>query len=91
MRWPDGRCRAAAARGFGEAGTPFEQEKDPLIKRETLELVRAYYKIRESPRAQAHLRDGQGRGRRQPCRGAGRPQGPLSAEGRGSWAQGTAL
>lgn len=34
--------------GFGEAGTPFEQEKDPLIKRETLELVRAYYKIGES-------------------------------------------
>ena len=29
--------------GFGEAAT----EKDPLIKRETLELVRAYYKIRE--------------------------------------------
>ena len=38
-----GRGRKA----FGEAGTPFEQEKDPLIKRETLELVRAYYKIRE--------------------------------------------
>jgi transcriptional regulator with XRE-family HTH domain len=35
-------------KGFGEAGTPFGQEKDPLIKRETLELVRAYYKIRES-------------------------------------------
>ena len=34
--------------GFGEAGTPFEQDKDPLIKRETLELVRAYYKIREA-------------------------------------------
>ena len=34
--------------GFGETGTPFEQEKDPLIKRETLELVRAYYKIREA-------------------------------------------
>src|SRR5215510_5057699 len=34
--------------GFGEPGTPFEQEKDPLIKRETLELVRAYYKIREA-------------------------------------------
>jgi len=34
-------------KGFGEAGTPFAQEKDPLIKRETLELVRAYYKIRE--------------------------------------------
>ena len=35
-------------KGFGETGTPFEQEKDPLIKRETLELVRAYYKIREA-------------------------------------------
>ncbi|GEP53945.1 hypothetical protein RSO01_11110 [Reyranella soli] len=34
-------------KGFGEAGTPFDQEKDPLIKRETLELMRAYYKIRE--------------------------------------------
>jgi transcriptional regulator with XRE-family HTH domain len=33
---------------FGEVGTPFQQEKDPLIKRETLELVRAYYKIREA-------------------------------------------
>ena len=35
-------------KGFGEVGTPFEQEKDPLIKRETLELVRAYYKVREA-------------------------------------------
>ncbi len=36
-------------KGFGEAGTAFvpEMEKDPLIKRETLALVRAYYKIRE--------------------------------------------
>lgn len=34
-------------KGFGEAATPFQEEKDPLIKRETLELVRAYYKIRE--------------------------------------------
>ena len=33
--------------GFGEAGTPFEKEKDPLIKRETLELVRAYDEIDE--------------------------------------------
>jgi transcriptional regulator with XRE-family HTH domain len=35
-------------KGFGEAGPAFvpEREKDPLIKRETLELVRAYYKIR---------------------------------------------
>ena len=39
-----GRGRTA---GFGEAGTPFKKDKDPLIKRETLELVRAYYKIRE--------------------------------------------
>ena len=43
-------------KGFGEAGTPFEQEKDPLIKRETLELVRAYYKIRESRCASASSR-----------------------------------
>ncbi|MDP2374387.1 hypothetical protein [Reyranella sp.] len=35
-------------KGFGETGTPLEQEKDPLIKREALELVRAYYKIREA-------------------------------------------
>jgi transcriptional regulator with XRE-family HTH domain len=32
---------------FGEAGTPFEKEKDPLIKRETLELLRAYDEIDE--------------------------------------------
>ena len=42
---------AVAAREFcpvgSEAGTPFEQKKDPLIKCETLELVRGYYKIRE--------------------------------------------
>ena len=41
-------------KGFGETGTPFKQEKDPLIKRETLELVRAYYKIRE-PRVRKRL------------------------------------
>ena len=43
-------ANAASNRGrkvSGEAGTQFAQEKDPLIKRETLELVRAYYKIRE--------------------------------------------
>ena len=33
-------------KGLSENGAPFELEKDPLIKRETLELVRAYYKIR---------------------------------------------
>lgn len=43
-----GRSMSGRGRkGFGEAGTPFDQDKDPLIKRETLELVRAYYKIRE--------------------------------------------
>ena len=45
-----GRPMAAKVKkgsGFGEAGTPFATEKDPLIKRETLQLVRAYYKIRE--------------------------------------------
>ena len=34
-------------KGSGEAGTTSEREKDPLTKRETLELVRGYYKIRE--------------------------------------------
>jgi transcriptional regulator with XRE-family HTH domain len=38
--------RGVGKKGFGESGTPFEPERDPLIKRETLELVRAYYKIR---------------------------------------------
>lgn len=32
-------------KGFGEGGTPFEQEKDPLIKREPLELVRVRKRI----------------------------------------------
>lgn len=31
-----------------ESSTPLAQQKDPLVKRETLELVRAYYKIRET-------------------------------------------
>jgi transcriptional regulator with XRE-family HTH domain len=34
-------------KGFGEAGTPFEQEVDSLSKRETLNLMRAYDNIRE--------------------------------------------
>lgn len=37
-----------AGKNAREASTPFVQEKDPLVKRETLELVRAYYKIRET-------------------------------------------
>lgn len=47
-----GRPMAAKVKrgtGFGEAGTPFATEKDPLIKRETLQLVRAYYKISDEP------------------------------------------
>ena len=39
---PAGRIRKSS----GDAGTEFEQEEDPLIKRESLELVRAYYEIR---------------------------------------------
>src|SRR5215467_2730040 len=39
---PSGRDRKS------EAARPLEPEKDPLVKRETLELVRAYYKIRET-------------------------------------------
>jgi transcriptional regulator with XRE-family HTH domain len=34
-------------KGFGEEGTPFERGMDPLVGRETLELIRCYYKIRE--------------------------------------------
>jgi hypothetical protein len=37
-----------------EEGTPFEHDRDPMIKRETLELVRAYYKIPE-PRVRRRL------------------------------------
>ena len=37
-----------------EAGTPFEEEKDPLVKRDTLEFVRAYYNIRE-PRVRKRI------------------------------------
>ncbi len=41
-------------KSFGEVATPLETEKDPLIKPETLELVRAYYKIRE-PRVRKRI------------------------------------
>ncbi len=41
-------------KGLGEAGTPFEQDKDPLIKRETRQLVRSYHKIREA-RLRKHI------------------------------------
>jgi transcriptional regulator with XRE-family HTH domain len=39
---------------LGQAGSSFGQEKDPLTKRETLELVRAYYKIRAG-RVRKHI------------------------------------
>ena len=39
---PSGEGRAAAGEGSDRS------EPDPMLKRETLELVRAYYKIRES-------------------------------------------
>jgi transcriptional regulator with XRE-family HTH domain len=41
-------ARASAGRKAPtEPGNPFHKEKDPLVKRETLELVRGYYKIRD--------------------------------------------
>lgn len=41
------RALASSRKGAGEAGTPFEVEKDPLAQRETRELMEAYYTIRE--------------------------------------------
>lgn len=41
-------------RGGGGTGAPLEQEMSPLTKRETLELVRAYYKIRHD-RVRKHI------------------------------------
>jgi transcriptional regulator with XRE-family HTH domain len=43
-----GPRRGRGRKGLAEEGTPFEDDKDPLAKRETLELVRAYYKIEEA-------------------------------------------
>src|SRR6201988_4210086 len=36
---------AESQKGLAEAEEPYELERDPMLKRETLELVRAYYKI----------------------------------------------
>lgn len=47
-----GRGRARA--GLAENAAEFEHEQDPLVKRETLELVRAYYKITE-PRVRKRI------------------------------------
>ncbi|HTE35730.1 MAG TPA: helix-turn-helix domain-containing protein [Reyranella sp.] len=46
--------RGRKLKGGAEVATPFDHAKDPLIKRETLELVRAYYKI-EKPRVRKRL------------------------------------
>ena len=51
---PANALRGRSGKNVREEGTPFEKEKDPLIRRETLELVRAYYKIRE-PRVRKRL------------------------------------
>ena len=61
-------------KGFGEAGTPFEREKDPMIKRETLELVRAYYKIREGRVRKRIFEMVKAVGGGEPYRGAQLPQ-----------------
>jgi transcriptional regulator with XRE-family HTH domain len=51
---PDSLSARKRKGGSAEAGAPFEKDKDPLIKRETLELVRAYYKIRHG-RVRKHI------------------------------------
>ena len=65
------RGRGHAAPGLAEEGAAFEHEDEalPLDKRETLELVRAYYRISRPGGAQAPVRAGQGArqpGRRRP-------------------------
>lgn len=49
-----GRGGGRGKRGLSEDAGHFQGEKDPLVKRETLELVRAYYKIVE-PRVRKRL------------------------------------
>ncbi len=45
---PDDVAASSPAQRPGNHNPPPEQSLDPLVKRETLELVRAYYKIEES-------------------------------------------
>jgi transcriptional regulator with XRE-family HTH domain len=40
--------RRGNGNGPAEPGTPFAHDKDPMSKRETLQLVAAYYRIREA-------------------------------------------
>ena len=46
--------RSRKAGGFGEAASPFQEEKNPLSKHETRDLVSSYYKIREA-RVRKHI------------------------------------
>ena len=68
--------RGRGRKGFGAAATPFAQDKDPMVKSETLALVRAYYLNSRRKCAQAHFRDGQGSRWGQPCRRAGCQEAP---------------
>jgi transcriptional regulator with XRE-family HTH domain len=45
---PDDVAASSPAQRPGNKQPPPEQELDPMVKRETLELVRAYYKIGEA-------------------------------------------
>jgi transcriptional regulator with XRE-family HTH domain len=45
---PDDVAASSPAQRPGSGSRPPEQELDPMVKRETLELVRAYYKISEA-------------------------------------------
>ncbi len=44
---PEVAARSPAAKKRGKAKKPPRYEPDPMVKRETLELVRAYYKIKD--------------------------------------------
>lgn len=46
--------RGRKAAGFGEAATPFKEDKNPLNRHETRDLVSSYYKIREA-RIRKHI------------------------------------
>ncbi|MFZ5779548.1 MAG: helix-turn-helix domain-containing protein [Pseudomonadota bacterium] len=61
--------------GFGEAGTPFKQDKDPLIKREARACARLLQNSRRQG-PQTHLPDDQGSWGYQPCRDVGQAETP---------------
>jgi hypothetical protein len=42
---PSNAASGNARNGLREERTPFEEDRDPMVKRETLQLVRAYYRI----------------------------------------------